>query len=71
MRTWRNGEILSYMRSSTNTLPLSRYKHLPDLAAQVKVMPLKIWPGGLDAIPEALAYLRAGKTSAEKIAVPL
>jgi len=47
------------------------YTHLPDLAAKLKVMPLKSWPGGLDAIPEALEYVRAGKTSAQKISVPL
>lgn len=34
-------------------------------------MPLKHWEGGLDAIPEALEYLRAGKTSAQKISLTI
>ncbi|KAG9019374.1 hypothetical protein FRB90_003478 [Tulasnella sp. 427] len=47
------------------------YSQLPTYAKDIKVMPLKKWPGGLDALPEALAYLKAGKTSAEKIAIML
>jgi len=45
------------------------YQKLPQFAKELKVMPLKHWDGGLDAIPEALAYLRAGKTSAQKISL--
>ncbi|KAG8966900.1 hypothetical protein FRC05_002348 [Tulasnella sp. 425] len=44
-------------------------KHMPEIAPKLKVMPLKRWPGGLDALPEALAYHMAGKLSAEKIVV--
>lgn len=32
-------------------------------------MPLKRWEGGLSAVPEALAYLEAGKASAQKISL--
>lgn len=42
---------------------------MPEIAPKLKVMPLKRWPGGLDALPEALAYHMAGKLSAEKIVV--
>ncbi|KAG8896487.1 hypothetical protein FRC01_011755 [Tulasnella sp. 417] len=47
------------------------YSYLPKYAKELKVMPIKRWPGGLDALPEALEYLRAGKSSAEKIAITL
>ncbi|KAG9045536.1 hypothetical protein FS837_006137 [Tulasnella sp. UAMH 9824] len=47
------------------------YSQLPKYAKDLKVMPIKSWPGGLDALPEALEYLKAGKTSAEKIAITL
>jgi len=47
------------------------YRQLPQFVEKLKVIPLKRWPGGLDAIPEALEFLRAGKTSAEKIVVTL
>ncbi|KAG9010815.1 hypothetical protein FRB94_009722 [Tulasnella sp. JGI-2019a] len=45
------------------------YRQLPKYATQLNVMPLKKWLGGLAALPEALDYLKAGKTSAEKISV--
>ncbi|KIO30118.1 hypothetical protein M407DRAFT_242320 [Tulasnella calospora MUT 4182] len=47
------------------------YSELPKYAKDMKVMPIKRWPGGLDALPEALEYLKAGKASAEKIAITL
>ncbi|KAG9019373.1 hypothetical protein FRB90_003477 [Tulasnella sp. 427] len=47
------------------------YSQLPTYTKEIKVMPLKKWSGGLDALPEALEYLKAGKASAEKIAITL
>ncbi|KAG8966898.1 hypothetical protein FRC05_002346, partial [Tulasnella sp. 425] len=44
-------------------------KRMPTLAPKLKVMPLKNWPGGLDGLPDALLYHKAGKVSAEKITV--
>jgi hypothetical protein len=43
----------------------------PNLVAQLKVMPLKKWGNTLEEIPGALEYLKAGKTSAEKISFTL
>ncbi|KAG8966253.1 hypothetical protein FRC03_012264 [Tulasnella sp. 419] len=42
-----------------------------DLAKNLKVMPLKHWEGGLDAIPAALQYLDEGKMRAGKISLLL
>ncbi|KAG8892566.1 hypothetical protein FRC01_014088, partial [Tulasnella sp. 417] len=42
-------------------------KRMPSLAPKLKVMPLKQWPGGLNSLPDALLYHKAGKVSAEKI----
>ena len=33
----------------------------------VKPLPIKLWEGGLDAIPDGLQYMREGKVSAQKI----
>ncbi|KAG8899105.1 hypothetical protein FRC01_010655, partial [Tulasnella sp. 417] len=44
-------------------------KRMPSLAPKLKVMPLKQWPGGLNSLPDALLYHKAGKVSAEKISV--
>ena len=33
----------------------------------VKPLPIKLWEGGLEAIPDGLQYMREGKVSAEKI----
>ncbi|KAG8846756.1 hypothetical protein FRB96_001781 [Tulasnella sp. 330] len=43
------------------------YRRLPEYASQLNVVPIKIWEGGLDAVPEALGYMQAGKVSAQKI----
>lgn len=42
---------------------------MPEIVPNLKLTPLKRWPGGLDALPEALAYHMAGKLSAEKIVI--
>lgn len=44
-------------------------KKVPGLIKDGLIKPPKIkaWEGGLDAIPEGLAYMREGKVSAEKI----
>ena len=41
----------------------------PELVAAGKVRPnpIKLWKGGLDAIPEGLQYMREGRNSGEKI----
>ena len=36
-------------------------------AGAIKPNPVKLWPGGLDAINDGLQYMREGKVSAEKI----
>lgn len=46
-------------------------RRLPEFAGLLNVTPLRRWSGGLEAIPEALDYLQAGKLSAEKIVVSL
>jgi hypothetical protein len=46
-----------------------RYRRLPEYASELNVVPLKIWEGGLDAVPEALDYMQAGKVSAQKIII--
>jgi hypothetical protein len=38
---------------------------------EVKANPVKLWPGGLSAIPDGLEYLRQGKASGEKIVYAL
>lgn len=44
-------------------------KKLPTLAKEgaIKPLPIKLWEGGLTAIPDGLQYMREGKVSAEKI----
>ena len=44
-------------------------KMTPQLVEERKVVPpkIKLWEGGLPAIPEALEYMREGKVSGEKI----
>ncbi|KAI0707838.1 GroES-like protein [Earliella scabrosa] len=44
-------------------------KKLPQLVLEgaVKPLPVKLWEGGLEAIPDGLQYMREGKVSAEKI----
>ena len=41
----------------------------PELVAagEVKPNPIKLWEGGLDAIPAGLWYMKEGKNSGEKI----
>lgn len=36
-------------------------------SGKVKPNPVKLWPGGLEAVPEGFRYMRDGKVSAEKI----
>ena len=42
---------------------------LPALVAagKIRANPLKVWPGGLEAIPEGFQYMKEGKVSGEKI----
>ena len=44
-------------------------KKVPGLVKDglVKPLPVKLWEGGLAAIPDGLQYMREGKVSAEKI----
>ena len=44
-------------------------KKVPQLVKEgsVKPLPIKLWEGGLEAIPDGLQYMREGKVSAEKI----
>ena len=34
---------------------------------KIKPLPIKLWDGGLAAIPDGFQYMREGKVSAEKI----
>ncbi|KAG8870516.1 hypothetical protein FRB97_009684, partial [Tulasnella sp. 331] len=43
------------------------YRRVPEYATQLNVVPIKVWEGGLEAAPEALDYMRAGRVSAQKI----
>ncbi|KAG8966899.1 hypothetical protein FRC05_002347 [Tulasnella sp. 425] len=66
--------ILTYNalhKSDNNYYPwmVEWQKRMPTLAPKLKVMPLNNWPGGLDGLPDALLYLKAGKASAEKVVV--
>jgi Zn-dependent alcohol dehydrogenase len=36
-------------------------------AGKIKPNPVKLWPGGLEAVNEGFQYMREGKVSAEKI----
>ena len=49
------------------------FKKMPILVEQGKLVqnPMKLWPGGLAAIPEGLKYMEEGKQSAEKIVFSL
>lgn len=42
---------------------------MPELVAtgRVKPNPIKLWEGGLDAIPDGFRYMKEGKNSGEKI----
>ena len=44
-------------------------KKVPGLVKEgkVKPLPVKLWEGGLSAIPDGLQYMKEGKVSAEKI----
>ena len=44
-------------------------KKVPGLVKEglVKPLPVKLWEGGLSAVPDGLQYMREGKVSAEKI----
>lgn len=44
-------------------------KKLPKLVQDgaIKPLPIKLWEGGLGAVPDGLQYMREGKVSAEKI----
>lgn len=44
-------------------------KQLPPLVTngEIKPLPIKLWEGGLEAIPDGLQYLRDGKASAQKV----
>ena len=44
-------------------------KKLPTLVQDgaIKPLPVKLWEGGLNAIPDGLQYMREGRVSAEKI----
>ncbi|KAI0924688.1 hypothetical protein AcW2_005498 [Taiwanofungus camphoratus] len=44
-------------------------KKIPVLISQAKIIPnrIKLWEGGLSAVPDGLQYMREGKVSAEKI----
>ncbi|RPD66610.1 GroES-like protein [Lentinus tigrinus ALCF2SS1-7] len=48
-------------------------KKIPELVQDGSVKPLsmKLWEGGLDAIPDGLQYMREGKVSGEKIVYKL
>ena len=37
------------------------------LDGAIKPLPIKLWEGGLAAIPDGLQFMREGKVSAEKI----
>jgi NADPH-dependent curcumin reductase CurA len=51
------------------------YRILPSYVESGKlskgVVPLKVYDGGLDDIPEAIDYVRQGKTSGQKVVVTL
>lgn len=51
------------------TADSQRYRRLPDYLTELDVVPRKIWDGGLNGIPAALEYVKAGKISGEKIVV--
>lgn len=44
-------------------------KKVPELVREgkVKPLPVKLWKGGLDAIPQGLRYMKEGRVSGEKI----
>ena len=44
-------------------------KKLPTLVKDgaVKPLPIKLWEGGLQGVPDGLQYMREGRVSAEKI----
>lgn len=46
---------------------------MPILIEQGRLVPnpIKLWPGGLAAIPEGVQYMQEGKQSAEKIVFSL
>ena len=65
---WREGVVVA--RS------VEDYKHhagflkkMPQLvqAGIVKPLPVKLWEGGLNAIPDGLQWMREGNVSAQKI----
>lgn len=51
------------------------HKRLPEYVESGKlgkgVVPLKVFSGGLDDLPEALDYVRQGKTSGQKVVVTI
>jgi hypothetical protein len=47
-------------------------EHRPQVRnGKIKTNPVKLWSGGLSAIPDGLEHLRQGKVSAEKIVYKL
>jgi len=42
-------------------------RRLPEYASELNVVPLKKWDGGLDGVPSALEYMKAGNVRAQKI----
>ena len=44
-------------------------RKVPELVREgkLKPLPVKLWKGGLHAIPEGLRYMKEGRVSAEKI----
>lgn len=44
-------------------------RKLPGLVRERKIVPnrVRLWEGGLGAVPEGLQFMREGKVSAEKI----
>jgi NADPH-dependent curcumin reductase CurA len=51
------------------------YRRLPEYVESGKlgegIVPLKAFSGGLDDLPEALDYVRQGKTSGQKVVVTI
>lgn len=49
------------------TSVLSRNLRAPDYAFQLNVVPINRWEGGLEGIPAAMEYMKAGRVSALKL----
>lgn len=57
------------VRPADRTHMAAFLRKLPGLlrTGAIQPNPIKLWPGGLAAVPDGLQYMREGKTSAEKI----